>query len=99
MADYSFLLTDVFLLNLSKIRYRVLNEFISWITLMQGIDDKVIVEIFLEGGSEFTAIVLDAGSGSDCQPIVLLPTEVHAYWYSMWTNILLYIICFFYQVI
>lgn len=44
---------------------------------MQGIDDKVIVEIFLEGGSEFTAIVLDVGSGFDCQPVVLLPTEVH----------------------
>lgn len=44
---------------------------------MQGIDDKIIVEIFLEGGSEFTAIVLDVGSGSDCRPIVLLPTEVY----------------------
>ncbi|CAK7336658.1 unnamed protein product [Dovyalis caffra] len=42
----------------------------------QGIDDKVIVEIFLEGGSEFTAIVLDVGSGFDCHPVVLLPTEV-----------------------
>ncbi|KAK3020884.1 hypothetical protein RJ639_047196, partial [Escallonia herrerae] len=47
------------------------NEIIS-----EGIDDKVIVEIFLEGGSEFTAIVLDVGSGFDCQPVVLLPTEV-----------------------
>lgn len=42
----------------------------------QGIDDKVIIEIFLEGGSEFTAIVLDVGSGFDCQPVVLLPSEV-----------------------
>lgn len=45
--------------------------------LWQGIDDKVIVEIFLEGGSEFTAIILDVGSGFDREPIVLLPTEVH----------------------
>ncbi|KAL8102115.1 uncharacterized protein LOC141678502 [Apium graveolens] len=44
--------------------------------ISEGIDDKIIVEIFLEGGSEFTAIVLDVGSDSDCQPIVLLPTEV-----------------------
>lgn len=42
----------------------------------QGIDDRVLVEIFLEGGSEFTAIVLDIGSGHDCHPVVLLPTEV-----------------------
>ncbi|KAI5663000.1 hypothetical protein M9H77_22323 [Catharanthus roseus] len=41
-----------------------------------GIDDKVLVEIFLEGGSEFTAIVLDVGSATNCQPVVLLPTEV-----------------------
>ncbi|KAI7752162.1 hypothetical protein M8C21_002702, partial [Ambrosia artemisiifolia] len=41
-----------------------------------GIDDKVIVEIFLEGGKEFTAIVLDVGSEFDCQPVVFLPTEV-----------------------
>ncbi|GAA0148223.1 ligase [Lithospermum erythrorhizon] len=44
--------------------------------ISEGIDDKVLVEIFLEGGREFTAIVLDVGSGSDCQPVVLLPTEV-----------------------
>ncbi|KAA8517699.1 hypothetical protein F0562_015173 [Nyssa sinensis] len=44
--------------------------------ISEGIDDKVVVEIFLEGGSEFTAIVLDVGSGFDCQPVVLLPTEV-----------------------
>ncbi|RVW74839.1 Retrovirus-related Pol polyprotein from transposon RE1 [Vitis vinifera] len=36
---------------------------------------RVLVEIFLEGGSEFTAIVLDVGSGFDCHPVVLLPTE------------------------
>ncbi|CAN0916307.1 D-alanine--D-alanine ligase [Linum grandiflorum] len=44
--------------------------------ILEGIDDKVIVEIFLEGGSEFTAIILDLGSGSDCQPVVLIPSEV-----------------------
>ncbi|XP_057435324.1 uncharacterized protein LOC130728018 isoform X2 [Lotus japonicus] len=44
--------------------------------MTEGIDNKVLIEIFLEGGSEFTAIVLDVGSGSDCCPVVLLPTEV-----------------------
>lgn len=44
--------------------------------ILQGIDDKVLVEIFLEGGCEFTAIVLDVGSTTNCQPVVLLPTEV-----------------------
>ncbi|XP_049401316.1 uncharacterized protein LOC125865171 [Solanum stenotomum] len=44
--------------------------------ISEGIDDKVLIEIFLEGGSEFTAIVLDVGSGFNCQPVVLLPTEV-----------------------
>ncbi|XP_012089736.1 uncharacterized protein LOC105648070 isoform X1 [Jatropha curcas] len=44
--------------------------------ILEGIDDKVLVEIFLEGGSEFTAIVIDVGSGFDCHPVVLLPTEV-----------------------
>ncbi|KAD0007802.1 hypothetical protein E3N88_44935 [Mikania micrantha] len=44
--------------------------------ISEGIDDKVIVEIFLEGGKEFTAIVLDVGSEFDCQPVVFLPTEV-----------------------
>ncbi|XP_059296464.1 uncharacterized protein LOC132049613 isoform X1 [Lycium ferocissimum] len=44
--------------------------------ISEGIDDKVLIEIFLEGGSEFTAIVLDVGSGFDCQPVALLPTEV-----------------------
>ncbi|XP_058214710.1 uncharacterized protein LOC131326118 isoform X2 [Rhododendron vialii] len=47
------------------------NELIS-----EGVDDIVLVEIFLEGGSEFTAIVLDLGSAFDCLPVVLLPTEV-----------------------
>lgn len=71
MIEYRFLPTGGF----------YLNKFVSRITYMQGIDDKVIVEIFLEGGSEFTAIVLDVGSGSDCEPIVLLPTEVYAFWF------------------
>ncbi|KAF8397170.1 hypothetical protein HHK36_016077 [Tetracentron sinense] len=44
--------------------------------ILEGIDDKVLVEVFLEGGREFTAIVLDVGSGFDCHPVVLLPTEV-----------------------
>lgn len=44
--------------------------------ILEGIDDKVLVEVFLQGGSEFTAIVLDVGSGFDCHPVVLLPTEV-----------------------
>ncbi|KAH9673234.1 D-alanine-D-alanine ligase family [Citrus sinensis] len=44
--------------------------------MLEGIDDRVVVELFLEGGSEFTAIVLDVGSGFDCHPVVLLPTEV-----------------------
>ncbi|XP_030480547.1 uncharacterized protein LOC115697615 [Cannabis sativa] len=44
--------------------------------ISEGIDNKVLIEVFLEGGSEFTAIVLDVGSGLDCQPVVLLPTEV-----------------------
>ncbi|KAK6164786.1 hypothetical protein DH2020_001650 [Rehmannia glutinosa] len=44
--------------------------------ISEGIDDKVIIEVFLEGGREFTTIVLDVGSGFDCQPVALLPTEV-----------------------
>ncbi|KAK1265576.1 hypothetical protein QJS04_geneDACA010708 [Acorus gramineus] len=44
--------------------------------ISKGIDDKVLIEMFLDGGSEFTAIVLDVGLGSDSTPIVLLPTEV-----------------------
>ncbi|XP_027351656.1 uncharacterized protein LOC113862715 [Abrus precatorius] len=44
--------------------------------MSEGIDSKVLIEIFLEGGSEFTAIVLDVASGSDRCPVVLLPTEV-----------------------
>ncbi|KAK6946416.1 D-alanine--D-alanine ligase, C-terminal [Dillenia turbinata] len=44
--------------------------------ITEGIDDKVLVEIFLEGGREFTAIILDVGSGLKCRPAALLPTEV-----------------------
>ncbi|KAK4418871.1 D-alanine--D-alanine ligase [Sesamum alatum] len=44
--------------------------------ISEGIDDKVLVEIFLEGGREFTTIILDVGSGLGCQPVALLPTEV-----------------------
>lgn len=32
--------------------------------------------MYLEGGHEFTAIVLDVGSGSNSLPVALLPTEV-----------------------
>lgn len=51
-----------------------MSDFIFW----QGIDDKVLIEFFLEGGREFTTIVLDVSSGNDCQPVALLPTEVYA---------------------
>lgn len=44
--------------------------------ISEGIDDKVIIEVFLEGGSEFTAIVVDVGTANDSEPVVLLPTEV-----------------------
>ncbi|KAK9154061.1 hypothetical protein Sjap_001541 [Stephania japonica] len=44
--------------------------------ISQGIDDKVVVEVFLEGGKEFTAIVLDVGSSFNYHPVAFLPTEV-----------------------
>ncbi|WVZ67162.1 hypothetical protein U9M48_016282 [Paspalum notatum var. saurae] len=44
--------------------------------ISEGIDDKVIIEVFLEGGTEFTAIVVDVGTANNCEPVVLLPTEV-----------------------
>ncbi|CAH8355572.1 unnamed protein product [Eruca vesicaria subsp. sativa] len=44
--------------------------------ILEGIDDRVVVEVFINNGHEFTAIVLDVGSGSDCHPVVLLPSEV-----------------------
>ncbi|XP_015897668.4 uncharacterized protein LOC107431289 isoform X1 [Ziziphus jujuba] len=44
--------------------------------ISEGIDDKVLLEVFIEGGNEFTTIVLDVGSGLDCHPVALLPTEV-----------------------
>uniref|UniRef100_A0A0D9X375 ATP-grasp domain-containing protein n=1 Tax=Leersia perrieri TaxID=77586 RepID=A0A0D9X375_9ORYZ len=44
--------------------------------ISEGIDDKVIIEVFLEGGSEFTAIVVDVGTANNCEPLVLLPTEI-----------------------
>ncbi|KAG8079235.1 hypothetical protein GUJ93_ZPchr0007g6307 [Zizania palustris] len=44
--------------------------------ISEGIDEKVIIEVFLEGGSEFTAIVVDVGSDNNNEPVVLLPTEV-----------------------
>ncbi|KAH6777938.1 D-alanine-D-alanine ligase family [Perilla frutescens var. frutescens] len=50
--------------------------------ISEGIDDKVLIEIFLEGGREFTTIVLDVSSGFDCQPVALLPTEVELHSHS-----------------
>ncbi|URE41482.1 D-ala D-ala ligase N-terminus [Musa troglodytarum] len=44
--------------------------------IREGIDDNVLVEVFLEGGSEFTAIIIDVGIDNDAKPVVLLPTEV-----------------------
>uniref|UniRef100_A0A0E0LQ37 ATP-grasp domain-containing protein n=1 Tax=Oryza punctata TaxID=4537 RepID=A0A0E0LQ37_ORYPU len=44
--------------------------------ISEGIDDKVIIEVFLEGGTEFTAIVVDVGTANNSEPVVLLPTEV-----------------------
>ncbi|KAL8141033.1 hypothetical protein V2J09_007054 [Rumex salicifolius] len=44
--------------------------------IADDIDDKVLIEIFLVGGREFTAIILDVGSAFDSHPVVLLPTEV-----------------------
>ena len=43
----------------------------------QGIDDKVITVVFLKGGTEFTAIVVDVGTANNSD-LVLLPTKV---WY------------------
>lgn len=44
--------------------------------ISEGIDERVLIELFLEGGKEFTSIVLDVGSAADSRPVVLLPTEV-----------------------
>ncbi|KAH9310199.1 hypothetical protein KI387_038110, partial [Taxus chinensis] len=44
--------------------------------ITEGVDVRIVIEIFLEGGKEFTAIVLDLGRGSDSSPVTLLPTEV-----------------------
>jgi hypothetical protein len=43
---------------------------------VQGIDERVVIEFFAEGGQEFTALVLDVGSGNETRPVTLLPTEV-----------------------
>lgn len=42
----------------------------------QGVDTRVVVEVFAEGGKEFTAIVLETRTGSASRPVTLLPTEV-----------------------
>lgn len=44
--------------------------------LVQGVDDRVVIELFAEYGQEFTAIVLDVGSKNNSCPVTLLPTEV-----------------------
>ncbi|XP_002983726.2 uncharacterized protein LOC9643966 [Selaginella moellendorffii] len=44
--------------------------------LKEGIDDRIVVEVFLQGCTEFTVIILDTGSGEQVQPVALLPTEV-----------------------
>ncbi|XP_023641660.1 uncharacterized protein LOC17893266 isoform X2 [Capsella rubella] len=44
--------------------------------ILEGIDDRVVFEVFIEDAHEFTAIVLDVGCGSVSHPVVLLPTEV-----------------------
>lgn len=60
-----------------RVAYGVADSIVKANEIMsEGIDDKVLIETFLEGGSEFTAIVVDVGSGSDCHPVSLLPTEV-----------------------
>ncbi|XP_066338387.1 uncharacterized protein [Miscanthus floridulus] len=41
---------------------------------VKGIDDKVITVVFLKGGTEFTAIVIDVGTANNSD-LVLLPTK------------------------
>ncbi|XP_078166190.1 D-alanine-D-alanine ligase family [Carex rostrata] len=49
--------------------------------ISEGIDERVLIELFLEGGKEFTSIVLDVGSAADSRPVVLLPTEVELHFF------------------
>lgn len=44
--------------------------------LSEGIHERVVIELFAKGGQEFTALVLDVGSGNETRPVTLLPTEV-----------------------
>ncbi|KAG5108364.1 hypothetical protein JHK84_045271 [Glycine max] len=44
--------------------------------MYEGIDNKLLIEIFLEGGSELATIVLDVGFDSDSFLVVLLLTEL-----------------------
>ncbi|XP_021307797.1 uncharacterized protein LOC8077518 [Sorghum bicolor] len=44
--------------------------------ISEGIDDKVIIEVFLEGALSFTTIVVDVGTANNSEPVVLLPKEV-----------------------
>ncbi|XP_020578177.1 uncharacterized protein LOC110023213 isoform X2 [Phalaenopsis equestris] len=60
-----------------SVTYGVDDSYLKSMDLIsEGIDDKVLVEIFLEGGCEFTTIVIDVGTDSQCLPVSLLPTEV-----------------------
>ncbi|CAD6220304.1 unnamed protein product [Miscanthus lutarioriparius] len=43
--------------------------------VLEGIDDKVITVVFLKGGTEFTAIVVDVGTANNSD-LVLLPTKL-----------------------
>eukprot|EP00249_Psilotum_nudum_P012294 c23702_g1_i1 orf=265-3186(+) len=52
----------------------------------EGLDDRVVIEDFVENGKEFTAIVLDVGLGNDSCPVVLLPTEVELQMHALTGN-------------
>ncbi|KAL3684077.1 hypothetical protein R1sor_002099 [Riccia sorocarpa] len=44
--------------------------------LTEGIDVRVIVEVYVESGKEFTALIVDNRTGTTSHPVALLPTEV-----------------------
>ena len=50
--------------------------------IIEGVDVRVVIEIFLEEGREFTAVVLDLGCGSNSSPVTLLPTEVELHFHE-----------------
>jgi D-alanine--D-alanine ligase len=47
--------------------------------LNEGVDERVVIELFAEGAQEFTALVLDVGSGTETHAVTLLPTEVEIF--------------------